>query len=302
MTLFKPKDHISLGEAVARFGRDLYPNDWTGKEFSPAVASTAKIDSDTHDYLIGWVERHCNTEDQGKKPLRARVPLSGATTERWNRAAEVYRIAHGMLDGIVSERPKDFPLGADDLDTLEAETAAFRAPRLAAHNRLLKAIQRMRRELYGTPPDCKDAIPALWCSPDKPPSLIDCEFWFGPDGLNRLRHAVQADCGEQGSSRIVVPLERVDAICALLEPEEEEPPPPNRPGRPSCRNEIEQAYRKLRDAGKIDFNKPRTAIFEKIRTMVREATGITKGLGADTIHKTIAPLFDSDKNDQASTR
>ena len=35
---------------------------------------------------------------------------------------------------------------------------------------------------------------------------------------------MQADCGEQGSSRIVVPLERVDAVCPLSEPEEEEQP------------------------------------------------------------------------------
>ena len=150
--------------------------------------------------------------------------MSVATTERWDRATEVYRIACGMLDGTVSEWPKKFPLGPDDLDALEAERAAFHAPRLAAHNRALKALQRMRRELYGTPPDRKDAILALLCSPDKPPALIDCGSWFGPDGLNRLRDAVQDDCREQGSSRIVVPLERVDAICPLPESEEEEQP------------------------------------------------------------------------------
>lgn len=224
MALFRPKDHIPLGEAVARLGRDLYPNDWTGDEFLPANATTTRINLDTDDYLIGWVAHHCDTEDKGKKPSGASVPLSDLTTERWNRATEVYRIVQGKLDRTVSEWPKDFPLGPDDLDTLEAEAVAFRAPRLAAYNRLLKAIQRMRRELYGTPPDCKDAIPALRCSPDKPPSLIDCESWFGPDGLNRLRHAVQADCGEHGKSRIVVPLERVDAVCPLSEPEEEEQP------------------------------------------------------------------------------
>lgn len=224
MALFKPKDHIPLGEAVARLGRNLFPDDWTGDEFLPAFATMAGIASDTDDYLIGWVARHCDMEDEGENTSEDRVPLSVATTKWWNRATEVYRIAQGMLDETVLEWPKDFPLGPDDLDVLEAERAAFRAPRLAAYNRALKAIQRMRRELYGTPPDCKDAIPALRCSPDKPPSLVDCEFWFGPDGLNRLRHAVQADCGEQGSSRIVVPLERVDAVCPLSEPEEEEQP------------------------------------------------------------------------------
>ena len=236
MALFKPKDHIPLGEAVARLGRDLFPDDWTGKEFLPAFATMAGIASDTDDYLIGWVARRCDTKGKAnkkprktkaKKPRRNRVPLSVATTERWSRATEVYRIARGMLDGTVLECPKDFPLDPDDLDALEAERAAFRAPRLAAHNRALKAIQRMRRELYGTPPDRKDAIPALRCSPDKPPSLIACEYWFGPDGLNRLRDAVQADYEEQGSSRIVVPLERVDAVCPLPESEEEEQPPPN---------------------------------------------------------------------------
>ena len=238
MALFKPKDHIPLGEAVARLGRDLYPNDWAGDEFLPTFATMAGIASDTDAYLIGWVARRCDTKDEAnKKPRKTKAKktrrkgarrkgplLSVATTERWNRATEVYRIAQGMLDGIVFEWPRDFPLGPDDLDALEAERAAFHAPRLAAHNRALKAIQRMRWELYGTPPDRKDAIPALRCSPDKPPALIDCESWFGPDGLNRLRHAVQDDCGEQGSSRIVVPLERVDAICPLPESEKGKQP------------------------------------------------------------------------------
>ena len=35
---------------------------------------------------------------------------------------------------------------------------------------------------------------------------------------------MQADCEEQGISRIVVPIERVDAICLLPEPEVEEQP------------------------------------------------------------------------------
>ena len=71
-------------------------------------------------------------------------------------------------------------------------------------------------------------------------------------------------------------------------------------GRPSLKDEIETAYRHLADAGKINFDKPRSETYNPIRQKVRKALGVTTkkevaGLGGETIRQVIATLFDRDK-------
>ncbi len=71
-------------------------------------------------------------------------------------------------------------------------------------------------------------------------------------------------------------------------------------GRPSLKDEIETAYRHLADAGKINFDRPKTETYEPIRQGVRKALGVTTtnevaGLGDETIRQVIATLFDRDK-------
>ena len=75
--------------------------------------------------------------------------------------------------------------------------------------------------------------------------------------------------------------------------------PSRKLGRPSLAREIEAAYQDLKDTGKIDFSKPRTAVYKEIRAIVRGASGVVKGLGGETIRQVIGPLFDSDKEAKA---
>ena len=73
----------------------------------------------------------------------------------------------------------------------------------------------------------------------------------------------------------------------------------SRMGRPSQKSEIEKAYRCLKDAGKINFGKPKTAVYEEIREMVHRSSGLAEGLGSETIRQVIGPLFDRDKETKA---
>lgn len=67
-------------------------------------------------------------------------------------------------------------------------------------------------------------------------------------------------------------------------------------GRPSHRTEIQAAYKKLVEAGEIDFDAPKTATYEPIRQKVRRVLGNeVAGLGDEAIRLVIAPLFDRDK-------
>jgi hypothetical protein len=89
------KGHISLGEAVSLLGKSLFPGDWTGEEFAPAVATVTGINSDTHDYLIGWMVDRCgyvgNANTQPNRRVKenpnGRQPLSTSATEQWDRAS-----------------------------------------------------------------------------------------------------------------------------------------------------------------------------------------------------------------------
>jgi hypothetical protein len=119
---------------------------------------------------------------------------------------------------IIFEWPEDFPLSKDDLEALKAEEEGFRAPREAAYNRLNEAARLLQQELCGTPPDCEDAIPALWHYPDKMPDRIDLTSWVGSVGLNNLKRAARDDYSAPGQSRIIVPLERIESLCLSLEP------------------------------------------------------------------------------------
>ena len=84
MSVFVPKNCIPLGEAVTSLGQSLFPGEWTGEELVPELGSMSKIESDTDDYLIGWIMARCaakgranrNTVDFFVKPrvLRYGVP------------------------------------------------------------------------------------------------------------------------------------------------------------------------------------------------------------------------------------
>ena len=71
--------------------------------------------------------------------------------------------------------------------------------------------------------------------------------------------------------------------------------PSRKQGRPSRAEEIKAAYHILKSQRQINFSKPRSATYKKIRKMVYRSSGESKGLGDDTMRKIIAPLFDSDK-------
>ena len=67
-------------------------------------------------------------------------------------------------------------------------------------------------------------------------------------------------------------------------------------GRPSRRKEIRAAYEELVEAGKIDFDDPKTATYEPIRQKVRRVLGDdVTGLGDEAIRVVITALFDRDK-------
>lgn len=63
-------------------------------------------------------------------------------------------------------------------------------------------------------------------------------------------------------------------------------------GRPSTKREIEKIYTALRDAGEVDYNAPKNAVYEKIRGKVEKGRG---GFGNEAIRRAIKPLFDSEK-------
>ena len=67
---------------------------------------------------------------------------------------------------------------------------------------------------------------------------------------------------------------------------------PRKVGRPSTKREIEEIYKALRDAGEVDYNAPKNAVYEKIRGKVKKGP---EGFGNEAIRRAIKPLFDRDK-------
>ncbi|MCH8998210.1 MAG: hypothetical protein IID48_08065 [Proteobacteria bacterium] len=300
MSDFTPKGYTSVGEAITRIGRSL-SDEWTGEEFASAVATMANINRDTKDYFIGWVASHCiGIEDTSTTPKRRtkkspdkRRPLSDSGRKRWNRASEIYEEARSLIDqmtqfksikdggghlakiwndrGIVVEWPEDFPLSKDDLEDLKVEEEEFRAPRKAAYKRLDKTARLLQQELCGTPPDCEDAIPALWRYPDKIPARIDPASWIGPAGLSRLKTAARDDDKTQGGSGIIVHLERIKLLCLSVkspigeinETEGADPP---------ASNQQQKARKNPRGAGRKkgsgSFEKVDEPLLEKMKPLV----------------------------------
>ena len=74
-------------------------------------------------------------------------------------------------------------------------------------------------------------------------------------------------------------------------------------GRPSLREEIKTAYRKLAGAGEVDFDAPKKSLYQPIRKVIsdgkppvaEELNTVPKGLGDEAIRRAIAPLFNADK-------
>ena len=67
---------------------------------------------------------------------------------------------------------------------------------------------------------------------------------------------------------------------------------PRKVGRPSTKREIEEIYKALRDAGEVDYNAPKNAVYEKIRGKVKKGP---EGFGNEAIRRAIKALFDRDK-------
>ncbi len=99
---------------------------------------------------------------------------------------------------------------------------------------------------------------------------------------------------------IDVRLDRQEVLAEWPDPDQL----PRRTGRPTYKSEIAAAYRELLDAGEIDFNAPKTRLYEPIRKKVREYKGdpsLEKGLRDEAIRKVIHPLFDGDKNERSAS-
>ena len=74
--------------------------------------------------------------------------------------------------------------------------------------------------------------------------------------------------------------------------------------RSRAETEIEAAYKELRDAGDIDFDAPKTMLYDPIRKKVRERKGaptLDQGLGKEAIRKAISRLFEGDKKARAAS-
>ena len=75
-----------------------------------------------------------------------------------------------------------------------------------------------------------------------------------------------------------------------------------RPGRPTLVPEIGDAYRALKDVGKVNFNVPKTTLYKAIRKRICncrnditiDKNGHPRGLGDEAIRRVITPLWEAD--------
>ena len=74
-------------------------------------------------------------------------------------------------------------------------------------------------------------------------------------------------------------------------------------GRPTRKGDIEAAYLHLLGAKRINFDAPKTRLYEPIRETIRgdKSNSNLYGLGDEAIRKVISPLFDADKNKRSAS-
>ena len=74
-------------------------------------------------------------------------------------------------------------------------------------------------------------------------------------------------------------------------------------GRPTRKGDIEAAYLHLLGAKRINFDAPKTRLYEPIRETIRgdKSNSNLYGLGDEAIRKVISPLFEADKNRRSAS-
>jgi hypothetical protein len=97
---------------------------------------------------------------------------------------------------------------------------------------------------------------------------------------------LQDDLGELGYR--LIKYEAADLVAVADEPEM-----PRRPGRPSRKEEIVDAFKAVANAGVIDPERPMTEVFPAVRSRITGSSAPQRGLGDKTLRKTLAPLFEA---------
>jgi hypothetical protein len=71
-------------------------------------------------------------------------------------------------------------------------------------------------------------------------------------------------------------------------------PPRRERGRPTMKATVEKAFSEISDE-EIDFTKPMTCVYPKVRRRITGSTAKAKGLGDEALRKVIRPLFEARK-------
>lgn len=273
---FAPPGWVLIADAFKLLGRAEFENEWTGNECLSRyalVSSTAleerlraKWDLDVRRPASILAPPGTRQADASKGPP---IPFPARHPELVANAAE--HAARRRFEVVWNWLRSLGYSGEIETATLDADTGDLHS---------------LHRHRWGA----EDAVEML-----RTGRADEGKVFVRKDNLDRAIRLGAARTSNEGGGQTasVVPTGSED------EPETNKLNPAavrTRVGRPTWRQEIEEAYAQLKSERKIDFAAPMKRLYEPIRKNVKSKNDLSdsRGLGNEVIRKVIRPLFDQD--------